>query len=239
MRNLLRQKFIKVLALLAITNAVFVGGVAHAYDFKWQDFQTSNFIGTGSSVQKTNEYWQITLTGVTNGGVSLGMPYYYFNSAPMSISPWSVRYDVISTSGGTTCTMRPTISSTNALTGANTVTLSATGASTSLLTFTSPSSNNGQQAVTFQRNTGTCDLVVRVYEVLANNGTVLWNPTTNLQNVTLNVTTGTSSGGGTFPSEIAVTTENDQLWNFLLLTALFFGTILFIIVILRPLYVRK
>lgn len=237
MRNHLRQNFIKAFMLLAITNAVFVGGVAHAYDFNWDWWPTPNLTGGTATVIKNNQYWEFTLSGATNGGVSLGMPYYFFNTTPLATSPWSVRYEVTSIGGSGVCHMRPTLSSTNALTGANTIVLSAGSATTSLLTFTSPNSQNGQQAVTIHRSSGTCQVTIRIYEVLASDGTVLWNPQSNLVPITLNVTTATS--GSPIPSEFDVNLQNDQLWNFLLLFALFMATLFGLIKLLSPFYVRK
>jgi len=237
MRNLLRQKFIKAFTLLAITNAVFVGGVAHAYDYKWDWWVTSNHTGTTPTVIKTSQYWQFTLTSTTNGGVTLGMPYFVYPFPPHSISPWTVRYEVTSIGGSGTCIMRPTWQSTNALTGANTINLAVTGVVSTTTSFTSPTSNQGQFGISVYRNTGTCAVTIRIYEVLANDGTVLWNPQSNLTNVTLNVTTATS--GSPIPTDFNVSLQNDQLWNFILLFALFAGTLLLMIHLMRPLYVRK
>lgn len=226
--------------LLAITNAVFVGGVAHAYPLWWTDFGTSNWSGTSYNVVKNNSYWEITLTGATTGGVTIGEPFANPGYHPTNVSPWTITYEVVSASGGT-CTLRPTTGSTNGLTGSTG--RDFTAASSTQTTSFSWSSYTGttMHGFSWYRTSGTPTCVIRVYEIRNALNQTLWSPTQNSDILTavLNVTTSTSSGGGTIPSEIDVNLVNDQLWNFLLLTVLFFGTILFIIVILRPLYVRK
>jgi len=226
--------------LLAITNAVFVGSIVHAYTFQWTDYKTNNWAGTSATVVKNATYWEVNIVGSTNGGIIIGDPFYKLPFPPLNISPWTIDYQVVSNSN---CLMRVLYgNTTNGVTGSNQISIAAGSRTSTTTTFTSPSSQAGINGIGVYRNLGTADCVVRFYSITASDGTLLWSPTQNLDTYsgTLNLTTSSSSGGSVeFPTELAVTTENQQLVNFVLLAFLFFGVVAFIILILRPLYVRK
>jgi len=228
--------------LITTTIAVimFFGTVfqSQAFIYEWTDFKTINLTGTGS-VTKNNNFWQISLSGVSNGGITIGSPYYTFVQQNLQTSPWVVSYEVVSASGGT-CTMRATYGSTNGLTGSNLVTMVAGSATTTNLTFTSPITQNGQYGVTIHRTTGTIDCVVKIYSITNASGELIWSPTYNQSTISsqISLSTATSSGGDTYTVN-TLQPETEQVFSFLILLLIYILPVVLIVYLFNLFYVRK
>jgi len=219
--------------------ALFSGGIANAYTFQWTDYKTNNWAGTSATVTKNATYWEVTITGSTNGGIIIGDPFYKLPFPPLNISPWTIDYHVVSNAN---CVMRVLYgNTTNGVSGSAQISIPAGSRTSTTTSFTSPSSQAGINGIGVYRNLGTADCVVRFYSITANDGTLLWSPTQNLDTYSgiLQVSTATSSGGGSVPSTIEVTSENDELINFALLFAILLAITFSVIVLLKPFYARK
>lgn len=238
MRYQYQQKIIKVFILLALLNAVFVGTVTHAYEFRWSDFKTNNFSGTSATVVKNNDYWQITLSGVTSGGIVIGDPYYKQVFPPYNISPWYINYEVVSEAN---CAMRITYgATTNGLTGSSQINLSTTAATTTTLSFTSPANTAGINGVSFFRRAGTADCVIKLYSITAYDGTILWTPTQNLESLSgqFYMTTSTSSDSGSVTVN-TIDEETQKALSFLILLFIYILPLSVFIFLMKQFYDRK
>jgi len=238
MFNQYRQNFIKAFALLAIINAVFVGTVVHAYVPQWTDYRTNNFTGGTSSVLKNADYWQVTLSGVTNGGVIIGDPFYKLPIQVTNIAPWLVRYEVLS---NTNCIMRIVYAnSTNGVTGSNVNTLAPTTATTTSMTFTSPSVQAGINGIAIYRNAGTADCVVRIYSIIATDGTLLFSPFQNLDvySGTLSITNTTATTSGDTTVNV-LQPETEEMLNFVMLLLTYVIPLVLFIYLTKKFYVRE
>jgi len=238
MYNQYRQKFIKVLALLAITNAVFVGTVVHAYVPQWTDYQTGNFSGGTTSVLKNADYWQVTLSNVNAGGVIIGDPFYKLAIPVINTAPWSVRYEVLSNSG---CNMRIVYgNTTNGVTGSNINTLAVTSPTTTSMTFTSPSAQAGINGLAIYRSLGSASCVVRIYSVTATDGTLLFSPFQNLDvySGTLNITNTTATTSGDTTVNV-LQPETEEMLNFVMLLLTYVIPLVLFIYLTKKFYVRE
>lgn len=229
-------------SLFSFVAFFFVGSnfYANAYVYNWSESITSNFVGTSATIIKNSSYWEITLTGATNGGMTIGFQSLHYPVRPMNISPWKVRYESMS---GSNCVIRPTTTITNGIPGTTQKEINFIGATTTIFTFTSPLATSGMYGISVFRHLGTADCVVRLYEVLDSVGNTLWSPLINANTVQgqFYLATTSSSGGGSisFPATTTIANQNDQLWNFTLLLVIFFLTVLGTVTMLKPLYVRK
>lgn len=139
-------------------------------------FITSNFAGTNAVVTFTSTYMQIQLIGVTQGGVSIGTPFYIqqFSAHYFRDRTFKIDYEYTATAG--TCALRPTYSAINGLNGTTAYTLLASeGRNTRTFTW-SLLNESGQLALSFYRYAATCDATIKIYSIKDSYDRVLWSP---------------------------------------------------------------
>jgi len=229
-----------VFALCVLVTTMLAGSTVYASPVLWTDWAP---VGTSPSaiVTKNSSYWLISSTPSNYGTVAIGMP--SFSPLPYQLknSPWYIKYEIVS--GSSLCNFQPTERG-SSLGGSSSLPLTTTGLSTtSPLTFTSFTS--GQYGVYGVRFTGSsaASCSVKVYEIMDSTMTTIWSPSFNDDIIkgSFVLSTATSSSGGSviFPEIISVSTENDQLWNFLMLYLVFVITLVLFIWLFKPFYVRE